>query len=64
MGQRKQCVVQVVDTLEQVQKGLHSDDPAVVDAAESVLSCLIIHLRFTTAILPSEIESQLDKLTG
>jgi hypothetical protein len=50
----KPLVITVV-ALNQVQTGLASTDPRIRDAAESVLSALVLRLRETQTTLPAEL---------
>ena len=48
-------IVNVADTLLLVQSGLESEDPKVKDAAETVLSALILSLRTRQAIFNKDV---------
>lgn len=57
-------VVDTIGTLTLIHKALRAKDPALLGAAESVLSGLILHLRYPQAPLPGELSEALDLLTA
>lgn len=55
-------VVDTVQTLERVHRALRTGDAAAIEAADSVLSALILHLKHQQAPLPTAVQPALDLL--
>lgn len=55
-------VVNVAATLTLCQAAIRSEDANLVDAAESVMSAMIVWLRYDEALLPPELEAHINTL--
>lgn len=55
-------VVNVADTLKLCQAAIRSEEPALVDAAESVMSAMMVWLRYDQALLSSELAAHIKTL--
>lgn len=62
MAEKEHVIIDVVDTLEQIHNAFSSGESSRMAAAESVLSALILNLREREAILPSDVQTYLDRL--
>lgn len=62
MQEVSKSVISTTITLVRVQHGLKADDEVVRNAAESVLSALVLHLRKPKARLPADLEKSLATL--
>jgi hypothetical protein len=58
----KKIVVPTAEMLLQCQEAMLSSDPAAVNAAEAVMSQLTLHLRYKQALMPDELEAQINYL--
>lgn len=55
-------LVDTSDMLRRCQLGLRSEEPHIVEAAESVMSALTYNLRYEQALLPEELQGQINAL--
>lgn len=52
-------VVDVASTLQVCQAAIRSEDTTLVNAAESVMSAMMVWLRYEQALLPQELEAHI-----
>lgn len=55
-------VIDVTETLALAQRGLRTEDSAVISSAESVISYLVLHLKHRKAPVPGRLLPHLERL--